>query len=78
MAIRRDGFISFNPYLTGKVVYGNGSTAPTSGPVSLEGMQGYAARDAKVKVRRNALLAYQKAQQAGHYGGADYQRKAGG
>lgn len=77
MAIRRDSFISFNPYLTGKVVYGNGTTAPTSGPVSLEGLDGYADRDRRVRVRRNALAAYQKQQQAGQYAGAAALRKAG-
>jgi hypothetical protein len=75
MAIRRDGFISFNPYLAGKVVYSNGTHAPTSGPVSLAGQQGYADRDRRNRVRRNALLAYQKQQQAGQYAGADYLRK---
>lgn len=76
MAIRRDGFISFNPYLAGKVVYSNGTHAPTSGPVSLQGLEGYADRDRRIRVRRNALAAYQKAQQAGQYAGANYQRKA--
>lgn len=77
MAIRRDGLISFNPYLAGKVVYGNGTTAPTTGPVSLEGQEGYADRDRRLRVRRNALAAYQRQQQAGQYAGADFMRKAG-
>lgn len=76
MATRRDGRITFNPLVAGKIVYGNGTHHPTAGPVSAEGKQGYAARDQRIRVRRNALLAYQKAQQAGQYGGANFLRKA--
>lgn len=74
MAIRRDGMISFNPYVSGDVIYGNGTTAPTSGPVD---KTGYRERDQRQRVRRNALLAYQQAGQAGQYGSANFQRKAG-
>lgn len=77
MAVRRDGLVTFNPYLAGKTVYGNGTHHPTSGPVSASGQVGYAKRDQRMKVKRNALLAYQKAQQAGKYAGANYLRKAG-
>lgn len=77
MAVRRNGFISFNPYLAGKVVYGNGTHHPTDGPVGAKGKKGYRERDQKVKVRRNALLAFQKAKQSGQYAGANYLRKAG-
>lgn len=79
MAIRREGFLSFNPYTpgVGHVIYGNGTTAPTSGPVSADGQQGYADRDRRLRVRRNALLAFQRAAQRGQYAGADYSRKAG-
>jgi hypothetical protein len=77
MAIRRNGLISYNPYTAGKVIYSNGTHHPTSGPVSADGQQGYDERDRRIRVRRNALLAYQKAKQAGQYAGANYLRKAG-
>lgn len=80
MAIRRDGFISHNPYApgVGKTIYANGQHAPNVGPVSTEGQQGYAERDRRLKVRRNALLQYMQGQQTGQYAGAGYQRKATG
>ncbi len=79
MAIRRQGLVTFNPYApgVGKTVYANGSHHPTTGPVGADGKVGYSQRDQRVRVKRNALLAYQKAQQAGNYAGANYLRKAG-
>lgn len=78
MAIRREGFISHNAYApgVGKTIYANGQHAPNVGPVSAAGQQGYDERDRRLKVRRNALLAFMQGQQAGQYASPGYQRKA--
>jgi hypothetical protein len=56
---------SYNPYGTGKKVYGGGRSAPNVGPV--DNKQGYLDRDARGKMRRNALLARMKRGQQGRY-----------
>jgi len=58
------GAPSFNEFAAGAKVYGGGRYNPTMGPVD---KAGYAERDRKRKVRRNALLAKMKATQNGAY-----------
>jgi|694.fasta_scaffold22376_5 hypothetical protein len=58
------GAPSFNEFAAGAKVYGGGRMNPTMGPVD---KTGYAERDRKRKVRRNALLARLKAKQKGAY-----------
>ena len=76
-ALRREGFLSYTPYVAGQTIYGNGSFAPTAGPVD---PSGYLARDvqrqARNRVKRNTLLEYAKKKQAGEYSSAGFLRKA--
>lgn len=58
------GAPSFNEFAAGAKVYGGGRLNPTMGPVD---KTGYAERDRKRKVRRNALLAKLKANQQGAF-----------
>ena len=58
------GAPSFNEFAAGAKVYGGGRFNPTMGPVD---KSGYAERDRKRNVRRNALLARLKANQSGAF-----------
>lgn len=58
------GTLSFNPYSAGRKIYGQVSGSPTSGPVD---KTGYAARDQKLRAKRNAILARMKAMNVGAY-----------
>jgi hypothetical protein len=58
------GAPSFNDFAAGAKVYGGGRYNPTMGPVD---KTGYAERDRKRNVRRNALLARLKANQKGAF-----------
>lgn len=64
----------FNPYGAGNKVYGGGRSAPNVGPVTGNGQSGYAERDARGKMRRNALLRRMKAGQSGRYMNQDWLR----
>jgi len=61
----------FNPYAAGAKVYGSGRYNPTMGPVD---KTGYAERDRKLQVRRNALQAKLKAKGKGAYASSDSMR----
>lgn len=61
----------FNPYAAGAKIYGGTSYAPTIGPVD---KAGYAERDRKLAVRRNALGAKLKAMSKKAYGSSDVTR----
>lgn len=58
------GTYSFTPYAAGKKIYNQVSSSPTSGPVD---KSGYADRDRRLKVKRNAILAKMKAMNIGAY-----------
>ncbi len=58
------GAPSFNEFAAGAKVYGGGRLNPTMGPVD---KTGYAERDRKRMVRRNALLAKLKANRQGAF-----------
>ena len=58
------GAPSFNEFAAGAKVYGGGRLNPTMGPVD---KAGYAERDRKRNVRRNALLAKLKSNQKGAF-----------
>ena len=58
---------AYSPYAAGPKQYGlAGGHAPTMGPVSLEGQQGYQDRDMQNRSRRNALLGQIEARQQGN------------
>lgn len=59
----------FNTYAAGSKVYGFGRSNPTSGPVD---PLGYRERDARVRLRRNALLRRMKANTGKNYMNADW------
>jgi hypothetical protein len=65
------GTFEYNPYAAGAKIYGNMTTSPTMGAVD---KSGYAARDRKLAVRRNAVLAKIKAQQTGSFANSNMQR----
>jgi hypothetical protein len=65
------GAPDFNSFAAGAKVYGGGRYNPTMGPVD---KAGYAERDRKLKVRRNALQAKLKATGKGAYASSDAMR----
>ena len=65
------GAPDFNPYAAGAKMYGSGRMNPTLGPVD---KSGYAERDRKLRVRRNALQAKLKAKAKGAYASSDSMR----
>jgi hypothetical protein len=65
------GAPDFNPYAAGAKIYGGGRYNPTMGPVD---KSGYAERDRKLAVRRNALQAKLKAKGKGAYASSDIMR----
>ena len=65
------GAPDFNAFAAGAKVYGGGRYNPTMGPVD---KTGYAERDRKLKVRRNALQAKLKARGKGAYASSDAMR----
>lgn len=65
------GAPSFNEYAAGAKVYGGGRYNPTMGPVD---KSGYAERDRKLRVRRNALQAKLKATGKKAYASSDAMR----
>ena len=65
------GAPQFNEFAAGAKVYGCGRYNPTMGPVD---KTGYAERDRKLKVRRNALQAKLKARGKGAYASSDAMR----
>jgi hypothetical protein len=65
------GTFEFNPYAAGAKIYGNMKSSPTVGAVD---KTGYVARDRKLAVRRNAVLAKIKAQQTGSFANSNVQR----
>jgi hypothetical protein len=65
------GAPDFNPFAAGAKVYGGGRYNPTMGPVD---KTGYAERDRKLQVRRNALQAKLKAKGKGAYASSDAMR----
>lgn len=60
---------SFNKYAAGSRRYGGGRDAPNIGPSD---KTGYRERDAKAKLRRNAMLKRMKAANKGNLMSADY------
>jgi len=68
---RSFGAPDFNPFAAGAKVYGGGRYNPTMGPVD---KTGYAERDRKLQVRRNALQAKLKAKAKGAYASSDSMR----
>lgn len=61
----------FNAYAAGAKIYGGGRYNPTMGPVD---KSGYAERDRKMQVRRNALGAKLKAMGKKSYASSDATR----
>ena len=59
----------FNAYAAGNKVYGAGRSFPTMGPVD---KLGYRERDAKTRLRRNAMLRRMKAGNAKNYMNKDW------
>lgn len=64
----------FTPYAAGNKTYGGGRSAPNIGASD---KSGYRERDAKAKLRREALLKRMKANQAGKFASANAQRPIG-
>lgn len=62
----------YNAYGVGNKVYGGGRSAPNLGPV--DDREGYMERDARGKMRRNALLRRMKVQQQGRFMNPDWLR----
>ena len=58
---------AFEQYGVGRKRYGGGRSAPNVGPVSASGRMGYAERDQRTRMRRNALLRRMKATQKKRY-----------
>lgn len=50
---RNLGTFEFNPFAAGSKIYGQGMKSPTVGPVD---KTGYASRDRRLMVKRNAIL----------------------
>ncbi len=65
------GTFEFNPYAAGAKIYNSVASSPTRGAVD---KTGYASRDRRLAVRRNAVLAKMKAQQNGAYANSNVQR----
>ena len=65
------GTFEFNPYAAGAKIYNGVASSPTRGAVD---KTGYASRDRRLAVRRNAVLAKMKAQQNGAYANSNVQR----
>lgn len=63
---------AYSPYAAGNKIYGGGRLQPTIGPVSAEGYKGYAERDRKAAIKRNAWLQQLKALQSGDLMSSDY------
>lgn len=63
-----------NKYAAGNKTYGMGRSFPTMGPVD---KLGYRERDAKVRLRRNAMLRRLKAGNKKNYNSPDWLRKNG-
>lgn len=63
----------YNPYAAGPKRYGiSGTMSPNSGPVSATGMEGYANREQKASVARQASLNMLKAQQSGKFASPEW------
>lgn len=62
------GTFEFTPYAAGAKIYNSIASSPTRGAVD---KTGYANRDRKLAVKRNAALAALKAKQAGAFGNAN-------
>lgn len=60
------GVLSTNPFAIGATVYGNGTQAPTSGPVDISG---YRERDLKKRRQQAMNAATQAAMRSGGIGG---------
>jgi hypothetical protein len=65
------GTFEFNPYAAGSKTYNGVAKSPTRGAVD---KTGYAARDNKIKARRNAILAKLQGQQKGAFASSNVQR----
>lgn len=65
----------FNPFAVGNVVYNGASRSPHSG-MKLDPM-GYAERDRRARVRRNAVLRRMKAQNTKNFNYPDWLRDRG-
>lgn len=65
------GNYEFNPYAAGAKIYNQVSSSPTRGAVD---KTGYAARDRKLKAKRNAVLAKMQAMNSGAYANSNVQR----
>lgn len=66
---------TYNPYAVGNVVYNGTSNSPHSG-TQLDPL-GYKERDARAKVRRNAILRRMKAQNTRNFNTSDWLRENG-
>lgn len=64
--------MAFNKYAAGRKVYGGGRDAPNVGPTGAEGVVGYKERDAKLRLKRNALIKKMKAKASGNYMSSDW------
>lgn len=64
-ATQRPGTPGFNPYAAGAKIYGGSRYNPTMGPVD---PTGYAERDRKRQVRRNAVSQMLKDRKSGAFG----------
>lgn len=73
MAYNPRSTASVAPYAVGNKVYGGGRPMPNLGPTSSP--EGYRARDARSRARRNALLRRMKSRQSGKFASADALRK---
>lgn len=73
MAVKRHR--DMNPYAAGNVIYNGSSRSPHSG-MKLDPL-GYKSRDAKAKVRRNAVLRRMKAQNTKNFNAPDWLRDKG-
>lgn len=65
--------MGFNKYAAGRKMYGGGRDAPNIGPVD---KLGYKDRDAKARLKRNAVLRRMQASQSGNLMSPNYQRRA--
>lgn len=65
------GSFEFNPYAAGAKKYNSVMSSPNIGPVD---KTGYAARDRRLKARKQAVLASMKAKNVGAYAAPDVLR----
>lgn len=65
------GTYEFSPYAAGAKTYGMAMRSPTMGPVD---KTGYAARDRRIKAKRNAINAKMRAGMSGAFASPDYLR----